>query len=203
MIGDTLFVLRRLRILRLLRLWAGIRITCAVTRGRLIGADEGTRTMAAQMKLDGGPIAAPESEQAALGEIDRFLVHALMPDGTSSPRMVGPNGEEIELPRSLFHVLHQVVRHLAQGKVITVVPLNKNLTTQEAADILNVSRPYLIKLLDQGEIPFVKTGTHRRIRFSDLMQYKQRCDAERRRGLAQLTHMSLEMGLYGKGQPEK
>jgi excisionase family DNA binding protein len=89
-----------------------------------------------------------------------------------------------------------VVHELAQGEAVTVVPVNKELTTQEAADILNVSRPYLVKLLEEGEIPFVKTGTHRRVRFIDLMAHKRRRDAERRRGLARLTQMSQEMGLY-------
>ena len=159
--------------------------------------------MTSQLGFESGPIAAPDSERAALDQIERFLIHAQMLNGTSSLRLVESHGEAIELPGSLFDVLRQIVHQLAQGKAVTVVPLKKELTTQEAADILNVSRPYLIKLLDQGEIPFVKTGTHRRIRFSDLMEYKQRHDAERRRGLAQLTQMSQEMGLYGKGQAEK
>lgn len=113
-----------------------------------------------------------------------------------SPKLVGPRGEEIELPESLFRVLRQIVYYLAHGRAVSVVPLNKELTTQEAADILNVSRPFLVKLLEQGDIPFVKTGAHRRIRFSDLMAYKQRRDAERQRALARLTEMSQEMGLY-------
>ncbi|HEY7832450.1 MAG TPA: helix-turn-helix domain-containing protein [Ktedonobacterales bacterium] len=76
------------------------------------------------------------------------------------------------------------------------MPLNKELTTQEAADLLNVSRPFLIKLLEQGGVPFAKTGSHRRIRFSDLMAYKHRRDADRQRALARLTQMSQEVGLY-------
>ncbi len=81
-------------------------------------------------------------------------------------------------------------------RAIFIVPGNKELTTQEAADILNVSRPYLVKLLERGEIPFIKLGTHRRIRFSDLMRYKKRRDAERERALGEIARMSQELGMY-------
>ena len=69
-------------------------------------------------------------------------------------------------------------------------------TTQEAANLLNVSRPYLVKILEQGVIPSVKVGTHRRIRFEDLDMYKRQRDAGRRKSLAELTQMSQDLGLY-------
>ena len=143
--------------------------------------------------LETGPVTANDDERAALDTIlQRFLTDQKAP----GPKLVGPRGEEIALPESLFQVLRQLAYHLAQGQAVSVVPLNKELTTQQAADILNVSRPFLIKLLDRGEVPFSKTGSHRRIRFSDLMAYKRRRDAERQRVLARLTRMSQEMGLY-------
>lgn len=143
--------------------------------------------------LETGPITASDDERAAL---DTILRRFLADQKTPGPKLVGPHGEEIELPESLFQVLRQLVYHLARGQAVSVVPVNKELTTQQAADILNVSRPFLIKLLEQGEIPFIKTGSHRRVRFSDLMAYKRRRDAERQRALAHLTEMSQEMGLY-------
>lgn len=76
------------------------------------------------------------------------------------------------------------------------MPTNKELTTQEAADLLNVSRPYLIKLLEAGELAFTKVGTHRRIRFSDLMSYKEERDNSRKQGLAELAKLSQELDLY-------
>jgi excisionase family DNA binding protein len=141
--------------------------------------------------LEHEPFTAKESDRPALNKIKRVLN-----DSNHVPKLVGPDGEEIELPRSVFHVLQQVVYHMIRGRAIFIVPEHKELTTQEAADILNVSRPYLIKLLEQNEIPFVKVGTHRRILFSELMNYKKLRDAERRRGLDEMARMSQEFGLY-------
>ena len=70
------------------------------------------------------------------------------------------------------------------------------LTTQQAADMLNVSRPFLVKLLEEGKMPFTKTGTHRRVLFTDLMEYKQRRNAKRRETLAVITQLGQEMGDY-------
>lgn len=137
------------------------------------------------------PVMADENERPALNQIEGVLENV-----RRVPKLVGPGGEEIELPQSLFVMLRQIVYHLLQGRAVTIVPYNKELTTQEAADILNVSRPYLVKLLEQGDIPYVKTGTHRRIRFIDLMNYKKYRDEKRRKGLAELTRLSQEMGLY-------
>jgi excisionase family DNA binding protein len=140
--------------------------------------------------------APAESERPALDKIENVLKAALKARERHIPKLVGPHGEEIELPESVFNVLSKLVHHMAHGRAVMVVPVNKELTTQEAADILNVSRPFLVKLLEQDEIPFTKIGTHRRIRFIDLMAYKKRRDTERRQGLSRLTQMSQEMGLY-------
>lgn len=144
--------------------------------------------------LEHEPITASESERPALKQMKGVLTAEY--NDNSVPKLVGPTGEVIKLPRSVFYVLRQIVYHMMQGRAITIVPINKELTTQEAADILNVSRPYMVKLLEERKIPFVKVGTHRRIRFSDLMVYKQQRDAERAKGLTELTRMSQEFGVY-------
>lgn len=104
--------------------------------------------------------------------------------------------EEIEIPLSVFRILRQVVYHMIHGRAISIVPVGKELTTQQAADILNISRPYMVSLLEEGKIPFTKVGTHRRITFNELMKYKNRRDRERKRGLAEITHISEDAGLY-------
>jgi excisionase family DNA binding protein len=111
---------------------------------------------------------------------------------------VGQNHEEVELPPSVLRLLRQVIGHLIRGDHVTLVPLHRELTTQEAADLLNVSRPYLVRLLGEGKIPYRKVGTHRRVLFQDLMEYRQARDAERRRGLARLTQESQDLGLYSE-----
>lgn len=82
---------------------------------------------------------------------------------------------------------------MADGRSITLVPHDKELTTQEAADILHVSRPHLIKLLDRGDFPFHRVGTHRRIRIEDVLTYRDRRDAERSAALDELTKLSEEL----------
>ena len=83
-------------------------------------------------------------------------------------------GERVELPPTLYRVLHQVVDALRQGLAVTVVPHAQTLTTQQAADLLGVSRPTVIKLLDAGRIPFERVGAHRRVLLHDLMDFRER-----------------------------
>ena len=139
---------------------------------------------------DEEPVAASVSERNALREVERIV------ESASAPTILGTDGEPVQLPESVTNLLRRMVFHLAHDRAVVVVPINKELTTQEAADILNVSRPYLVKLLEQGDIPYVKTGAHRRIRFDDLMVYKARRDATRREALSRLTQMSEDLGLY-------
>jgi excisionase family DNA binding protein len=111
-------------------------------------------------------------------------------------KLVDPSGRETELTPALHAILSQAIHFLAQNRAVAIVPYNKLLTTQEAADLLNVSRPYLVTLLDSGAIPYEMVGTHRRIRFSDLMRYREMRDATRRRALTRLTQQSRRLGLY-------
>ena len=85
---------------------------------------------------------------------------------------------------------------MAQGHAISLVPMHAELTTQQAADALNVSRPFLVKLLESGALPHRKVGTHRRIRFEDLMRYKHDIDRRRLDTLKRLTEESEALGLY-------
>ncbi|MCW5313348.1 excisionase family DNA-binding protein [Nostoc sp. KVJ3] len=114
----------------------------------------------------------------------------------SQAKLVGANGEKITIPEPIYQVLLQVVHAMASGKAISIIPQQQELTTQQAAEFLNVSRPYLIKLLEQGEIPYIKVGSHRRVRFDDLMNYKQQRDVKRDQLLTELTQMSQEAGFY-------
>jgi excisionase family DNA binding protein len=112
------------------------------------------------------------------------------------PKLVGMDGEEIPLPDSVYQALRQVIHLMAAGRVISLVPYDCYLSSQEAADLLNVSRPYLYALLEKEQIPYIMVGTHRRIRFEDLMDYKQRRDNQRRQALSELAAESQDLGFY-------
>jgi excisionase family DNA binding protein len=136
-------------------------------------------------------VISPKLEAQSIKELERILSVKGFP-----AKLVGANGEQIIIPDSIYQVLLQVVHAMASGKAISIIPQEQELTTQQAAEILNVSRPYLIKLLEQGEIPHIKVGSHRRVRFDDLMKYKEQRDIKRSQLLQQLIEMSEEAGLY-------
>jgi excisionase family DNA binding protein len=104
--------------------------------------------------------------------------------------------DALVVPREAAVLLAKILGFLANGEGVSVMPDAAELTTQQAAEFLNVSRPYLIKLLESGQIPFRLVGTHRRIRFKDLREYKSRDDLDRRRAANELTDLSQELGLY-------
>lgn len=113
----------------------------------------------------------------------------------ASAKLVGPDGIAIPLTPSVYEALHLVLACLARGEAISLVPAHTMLTTNEAADILNVSRPFLIKLLERGEIPYGMAGTHRRIAFHDLVSYRQRRRADRKAALKELAELDqLQVG---------
>jgi excisionase family DNA binding protein len=106
-------------------------------------------------------------------------------------------GEEaiFVLPATAVRLLLDILGQMAAGNAVTVTPLHPELTTQQAADLLNVSRPFLVGLLEEGKLPFRKVGTHRRILYNDLMAYKQQEDQARRRVLNDLAKQAQEFGL--------
>jgi excisionase family DNA binding protein len=103
--------------------------------------------------------------------------------------------ETVELPAAAVKLLAAILEEMAAGRAVAVAPREAELTTQQAADFLNVSRPFLIRLLDEKKIPFRRVGAHRRIRFEDVARYKQSIDAERRKVLDLLAAEAQELGL--------
>ncbi len=135
---------------------------------------------------------------SALSTVSRYL--SRHPHGSSDVRIcvddtdsTDPN--ELVVPREALELLARILAHMAAGQAVSVMPTHAELTTQQAADLLSVSRPYLIKLLDAGEIEFRKVGTHRRVRISSLLDYMRQDDQRRRRGADELSALTQEMGM--------
>ncbi|HHL4083664.1 MULTISPECIES: helix-turn-helix domain-containing protein [unclassified Burkholderia] len=102
---------------------------------------------------------------------------------------------QVELPTSALRLLVDILAELADGNAVKVVPVHAELTTQEAADLLNVSRPHLIKLLELKALPYHKTGKHRRVRFSDLMRYKTERDQASASAMEELSRQAQAFGM--------
>ena len=116
--------------------------------------------------------------------------------GDKNIKIITPSGYQIEIPYSILSLFKTVIETLNNGDALTIIPMHKELTTQQAADVLNVSRPYFIKLLENGEISFNKVGRHRRISMLDLLEYKIKRDKIRKENLDELSKLGQDLGLY-------
>lgn len=110
-------------------------------------------------------------------------------------KLLGPSGQEIDLPPAILEALAAIAEALREGNGVSVIPVPHLLTTKEAADLLNVSRPYLVRLLDQQKIPFEKVGTHRRLRLGDVLAFRLKREEQRRDALGNLVRQAEELGL--------
>jgi len=107
----------------------------------------------------------------------------------------GDEAETVVVPASALRLFLHLLTEMSQGNAVTLIPTHAELTTQQAADLLNVSRPYVVKLLDEGKIPCRTVGKYRRVRFDDLMAYKRKDDEARAKVLDQLTAEAQELGM--------
>lgn len=112
------------------------------------------------------------------------------------PALVGTDGRRHELPEPIFEALLQVATAMAKGRAVTVIPRNTLLTTQEAADLLSISRPTLVRLVEDGEIPFEMRGRHRRVQLADLLDYQHTMRRHRREALNRMAREGQEAGIY-------
>ena len=109
--------------------------------------------------------------------------------------VMGQETETIELPRSVVGLLMRILTEMSEGNAVTLMPIHAELTTQQAASILGVSRPFLVKQMRENLIPYRRIGTHRRVRFQDLMEYKHRIDSDRAKVLEQLAAQAQELNM--------
>lgn len=145
------------------------------------------------------PSVPSEEDIAVSTESSRILSSYLNAcSATQKIKLDIKNGQEelVEIPSVAYELLIEILAQMSRGNGVTIVPVSAELTTQQAANLLNVSRPHLIKLLNSGEIPHHKVGTHRRILAKDLYDYKERIDNKRSQSLDELTALTEELELY-------
>ena len=144
------------------------------------------------------PAALPSEADTVLARTTgRLLAEHLGDDRPLQLRIVGDQPPEgtVAVPSSAVRLLVRILEEMGAGNAVAIIPVHPELTTQEAADMLNISRPSLIQLLDEGKIEYRRVGTHRRVRFEALMRYKRRADSARRAALAELAAYDQELGI--------
>lgn len=137
------------------------------------------------------PVRAAREDQADIAELSTAL-HVR----DTHYDLIGPGGERHRIPQAVVYGLARIAEVLARGDALTIVPVGAVMTTQQAADLLNVSRQYLVRLLDEGRLPYDRTGKHRRLKIEDVLAYKQKRDHERDEKLDELARLTEELGGY-------
>ncbi|KPH06471.1 helix-turn-helix domain-containing protein (plasmid) [Rhizobium acidisoli] len=144
------------------------------------------------------PTAIPAPERSAAARI-ASLLRATSRKRQGSVQVVDADGERLEVPHALAEIMYRAAELLAEGRPVTVLPDEEMLSTQAAADILNVSRQYLVRLVDAGELPAEMVGSHRRLRATDVAAFKATRDAKRTLALDRLTSLSEDVDGYQLG----
>jgi excisionase family DNA binding protein len=152
--------------------------------------------MATDLLESADPVAATEAEMPLARESSRRLARYTK---QSTPLIVTPEGgkasDAVVLPASAVKLLVRLLSEMAAGNAVTLIPVHAELTTQQAAGLLGVSRPFVIKQIEDGKLPHRRIGTHRRVMFKDLMDFKRRIDADRSKALDQLAAEAQKLNL--------
>jgi excisionase family DNA binding protein len=156
-------------------------------------------TLAASGKKSPPPSAAPTARERSAAARIVGLLSVAPTEGRSRIEVIDGEGERAEMPEALTEILYRAAELVAAGHLVAIMPDEEILSSQEAADLLNVSRQYLVRLVDSGELPAQKVGTHRRLRVTDVLAFKSERDAKRTKALDRLTALSEDAGGYVLG----
>ncbi len=136
-------------------------------------------------------------DQMIASESYDALLSAIAQLNSEQPEIeIEETNERIKIPKSALKLLGDILKAMAQGKLVSLVPIATEVTTQAAAEFLGCSRPHLVKLLEDGKIAFTKVGKHRRIKFDDIMRYKKLMKEQQRRNIIEVMNLDEEAGLY-------
>ena len=141
------------------------------------------------------PPVVPSAKDVEVARDSSRLLAACIGRGKTATLRVIDGKQDITVPVSALRLLVDILAQMARGNAVTIVPYHAELTTQQAADFLQVSRPHLVGLLERGDLPYRKVGTHRRIEFKDLVSYRERSRVKRRKALDELAGEAQELGL--------
>lgn len=138
-----------------------------------------------------------KAEQKAAMESYDSLAAVLEQLSAETELEIEETKDKIVVPLRALKLFGAILKAMSEGKPISIVPLATEVTTQKAAEILGCSRPHLVKLLEEGKIPFVKVGKHRRILFEDVTEYKKQMKADQKKHLIDMMNLDEELGIYG------
>lgn len=141
------------------------------------------------------PPLLPTRQDAELARTSSRLLAACIGQGPTARLRVIDGQDAIEVPVAALRMLVDILANMAEGNAISLVPIHAELTTQQAADFLGVSRPHLVGLVDKGEIPHHKVGTHRRIFFRDLLEYRKERIGQSKAALDALAEQAQKLGM--------
>jgi excisionase family DNA binding protein len=154
-----------------------------------------TNKMTQAFKLTDQTSTPPSDEDRRIAAESSRQLAALIGKGDKAQLRLIEGDEVITVPVSAMRMLVDILAHMAEGEAVTIIPQDAELTTQQAADFLNVSRPFIVKILEEGKLDFHKVGTHRRVYFRDLVAYKEQSMSERQKALEELAKQAQELNM--------
>ena len=135
------------------------------------------------------PVSIAESEEEQVRELAQMMTR-------QRAVLVGPDDQRHEIPDSVYRLLLSVLKIMQEGKAVSIVPQMQDLTTQRAANLLGVSRQFLVRLLDDEKLPFHRTGTHRRVYLKDVLEFRKRRDQQRKGSIERIAKEEVAHGTY-------